>query len=247
MSRAAAEVLHGLLDVLYPPRCQVCGAFQEEVFCAQCRREIHPILPPFCDRCGVPIQAGKLVCASCEEGPAPPFAWSQALGQYTGALRAALHRLKYNGKTALAGPLGQLLANSLDTSQTPLLECARPGEPAFDLVVPVPLHISRLRERGYNQAELIARSLAGRRGWPLDTRGLKRVRRTRSQTALAPGERLQNLRRAFVVPEPARYTGKRVLLVDDVLTTAATASEAAHALREAGAIRICVVAVARGG
>ncbi len=159
--RLLNETLNGLLDLIYPPVCLVCGARQEVVFCAECRRAIRPVESPFCDRCGERVEAGRLVCPRCEEGPEPPFAWSQALGLYAGPLRRAIHRLKYEGRTALARPLGRLLAQSLERQNSPLIPPAHgDGSPAFDCVVPVPLHPSRLRERGFNQAEKIARELA---------------------------------------------------------------------------------------
>jgi predicted amidophosphoribosyltransferase len=157
------QVWNGLLDVVYPPRCVVCGARQDAgALCLACLRDIekHPILPPFCDRCGAQIPADRLVCVGCEEGPEPPFAWSQAMGQYTGTLRRAIHSLKYDGKTALAPPLGRLLAQSLRATPSPLLPPPADDRPAFDAVVPVPLHPSSLRHRGFNQAERIARVLA---------------------------------------------------------------------------------------
>src|SRR5262249_45284413 len=147
----------------------VCGARQEEgALCLACRKEIRPVAPPLCDRCGAPIPADRIVCRDCEEGPEPPFAWSQTLGQYEGVLRRATQRVKYDGKTALALPLGRLLAQSLRERPSPLLpEPLEEGRPAFDAVVPVPLHPSCLRERGFNQAECVARAMASECGWPL--------------------------------------------------------------------------------
>ncbi|HZP82613.1 MAG TPA: ComF family protein [Chthonomonadaceae bacterium] len=240
-----ALVWNGLLDVVYPPCCLVCGErLDAGVLCLACQREIAPISPPFCDRCGVPVAAEESVCRLCAEGPEPPFAWSQTLGAYQGTLRRAIHRLKYDGKAALAEPLGRLLAESLDKTPTPLLTAAHP---AFDVVVPVPLHPARLRQRGFNQAERIGRVLARERGWRLDADGLRRTRYTRSQTNLSPTERAANVKGAFVAREPHRFAGQSVLLVDDVLTTTATMRECAHISREAGASRICLVALAQGG
>lgn len=247
MRERVALVWNGLLDIVYPPCCLVCGARQEEALCAACRNDIRPVAPPFCDRCGVPIPADRLVCEACEAGPEPPFAWSQAAGQYTGTLRRAIHRLKYDGKTALALPLGQLLAQSLDRSPTPLLPLSpEAGRPAFDAVVPVPLHPTRLRQRGFNQAERIGHVLCQERGWRLDAEGLRRVRRTRSQTILSPRDRALNVQDAFAAREPMRFAGQSVLLLDDVLTTLATVRECARVVREAGAVRVCVAALAQG-
>lgn len=246
--RIAVQLVTGLLDLVYPPCCLVCGArMSEGVFCAECRQSIKPIPPPFCDRCGAPITPDRQVCAVCEEGHEPPFAWSQALGQYTGTLRDAVHRLKYHGKRSLAEPLGQMLAASMDIAPSPLLPAdPAPGQPAFDAVIPVPLDAWRMRQRGFNQAEKIARVVARERGWRLQTDLLARVRRTPSQTALSSEARAENVHGAFTAHFPHQLTGLNILLVDDVITTGATVRACAEAARAAGAARICVVALARG-
>jgi ComF family protein len=243
-----STVWNGLLDVIYPPRCLVCGRWMESgSLCDICVSGFAPLTPPFCTRCGVPTLADRPLCHRCGAGDEPPFDWSQALGQYRGPLRQAIHRLKYDGKTALARPLGMLLARSLDDSPTPLLTDTVSATPLkIDLVVPIPLHPTRLRQRGFNQAERIAFYLACERGWQLEANGLHRVRRTRTQTALRVAERAANVQGAFAAPDPARFAGRSVLLVDDVLTTSATMKEAARVVRIAGATRVCVVALARG-
>jgi ComF family protein len=246
IAERAALIRDGLLDLLYPPCCLVCGARPAEPLCAACIVEIQPFQPPFCDRCGAPVPAGHPVCPACAVSN-PPFAWSQAMGQYAGPLQKAIHRLKYEGRTALARPLGVLLARSLDRPPSPLLSSGLPGEtPGFDCVVPVPLHPARFRERGYNQAERLARVVAQERGWQLETRGLLRIRRTRTQTDLGPEERAANVRGAFAAREPLAFDNQRVLLIDDVLTTGSTMRECARVVQEAGAVRVCLVALARG-
>lgn len=245
MRERAELVWNGLLDLLYPPACLVCGvAMESGAMCAVCLRDMQPVQPPFCDRCGVPVPAERRVCASCENGPEPPYTWSQAMGHYGGTLLRAIHRFKYEGKSALALPLGTLLAHSLDSPPSPLLAAEPSG---FDAVVPVPLHPSRLRYRGFNQAERLARIVAQKRGWRLDTDGVRRTRRTTSQTNLTREARAVNVRGAFAAQEPQRYHNQRVLIVDDVLTTMATTGEVARVVQEAGAKRVCVVALARGG
>lgn len=242
-------VWNGLLDLVYPPVCLVCRRWIEAgALCELCRKSVTPVAPPFCDRCGAPTPAGRIVCRECEEGPEPPYDWAQTLGQYTGPLRTAIHHLKYHGKSALAVPLGQMLAQSLDGPPTPLLKPrADPALPLFDAVVPIPLHPSRLRRRGFNQSERLARVLAVERGWSLDTTGLRRVRRTEVQALLTSREaRAANVADAFAAASSTYFWKKSVLLVDDVLTTTATVREAAAVVRAAGAERICVLALARG-
>jgi ComF family protein len=244
-----------LLDLIYPPRCLVCGAWMESgSLCEACVSGFTSLAPPFCARCGVPVDVAigtpqygdRTLCHACEMGEAPPYEWSQALGQYGGTLRRAIHRLKYDGKTALARPLGIALARSLVDPTSPLLTDPVSSEPRrIDVVIPIPLHPARLRQRGFNQAERIAYFLASERGWTLDAVSLRRVRRTQTQTALRIAERAANVRGAFAVRDPARFAGRSVLLVDDVLTTGATACEAARMVREAGASRVCIVALAR--
>lgn len=246
---SALSALHtlwnGVLDVVYPPCCLVCQQRLElGALCSRCIAAIHPLTGPFCDRCGVPIPAARSVCEGCEAGREPVYFTSQALGHYQGTLRQAIHRLKYDGRVALAEPLGLLLASSLH--ETPLLH-GPTGEPAgFDRVVPVPLHPTRLRQRGFNQAERIACVVAREYGWPLDTHGLRRLTPTRSQTRLGAIERVQNVKNAFSAATPSRFTGDRVLLIDDVLTTTATVRACSEALLLAGASRIGVAALARG-
>ena len=241
------EVFGGLLDLVYPPVCLLCGAWMEAgTLCQVCIASFVPLAPPFCDRCGMLIEGGLQVCESCARGPEPPFAWSQVLGRYGGALRDAIHLFKYEGKTALAQPLGSLLARSLDMPPSPLLTSTLGASLTFAAVVPVPLHPSRLRQRGFNQAEHLARVVAVERGWPLDTIGVTRVRKTQTQTTLTGSQRTENVRGAFACRSPQRYAGQSVLIIDDVLTTTATIKEVARVLNEAGASRVCVIALARG-
>lgn len=245
---ALGKAGNGLLDLIYPPRCLVCGDWQESgSLCDICIQRFSPLLPPFCERCGVPIAGGDHLCTGCARGSAPAYHWSQALGHYSGTLRTAVHRLKYNGKTALASPLGTLLAHSLIAAPTPLLHPGLSGVPIdFDAVVPIPLHWRRMRQRGFNQAERIAFFLARERGWPLDKGGLWRVRSTSTQTALGAESRAANVRDAFRARSSDYFTGRSILIVDDVLTTGSTLKEAARIVRNAGAVRVCVTALARG-
>ena len=148
-------------------------------------------------------------------------------------LAEAIHLFKYRGKTLLAGPLGTLLLDAMGRL------------PKVDGLVPVPLHPSRLREREFNQALLLCDYLKDRSGLPVIPDGLERVRETPPQIGLAHAARRGNVRRAFVPKRPERIEGRRIVLIDDVLTTGATVNDCARALKKAGAEIVCVLTVAR--
>jgi ComF family protein len=242
-----ATVVRAAVDLLFPPVCLVCGepGGRRPALCEACGRSIVRLAPPWCAVCGRPFWtlAGESVppaspaaqvCGPCRSRR-PGFTYARSAAAYEGTVREALHAFKFSGKTALAGPLGDLL---LET-------CARGVPVAPDLVVPVPLHPARERERGFNQAALLARRVARGLGVPLDVRALRRVRATRAQTDLSGAERRANVRGAFAVRDRANLAGRHVLLVDDVLTTGATISACARALLDAGATTVGALTVAR--
>jgi ComF family protein len=246
LTETARAIGEGLLDLLYPPVCLVCRRPNGDgSLCAVCRSDAHPLQPPFCDRCGAPVAAGLLVCERCAGEPDPAFAWSVAAFQYSGTIRRAIHIMKYRRRAALGRPLGEMLAAYLRCAGQPLLPegCGGVSE-AFDLVVPVPLHPAHLRRRTFNQAERIARPVAEAFGLQVDADGVRRISGRQSQTIVDPAARMENVRGAFAA-SPGRFDGKSVLVIDDVLTTASTAREVARVIRDAGARRICVAAVAR--
>ena len=222
----------GALDLLFPARCASCDAPGESPFCAICADTLVP-LPAGCPVCGVPGDEGLLPalrprrCAHCRE-KAPPFAFATAPYLHGGALAEAIHRLKYEQREDLGSALGVLF------------EACAP--PRADCMTPIPLHARRLRQRGYDQARLLADGAARRFRLPVRSL-LRRVRDTGQQVGRDRAARERNLRGAFVASESAR--GLRVCLVDDVLTTGATAAAAAEALLSAGAARVEVRTLAR--
>jgi ComF family protein len=231
------------LDLLYPALCPVCDrgldAGRRDPLCRACWSAIERIEPPFCAKCGVPLPSFETParalaprCPACVTA-APPFDYARAAGAYTGVLRDALHALKFGGKRALARPLAALM----------LEQCGALLGPDVDALVPVPLARGRERERGFNQAALLAGHLAAASGLAVESRWLSRRRSTRPQTELTAGERRVNVARAFS-PSP-RVAGTHVVLVDDILTTGATAAECARTLRAAGVRTVGVLAVAR--
>jgi ComF family protein len=230
--RAATDVLGRAADLLWPPACAACDALGEEPFCAACADTLLPT-PSGCPACGAPADEALLPalrprrCPACR-AQAPPYASARAPYLHGGALAEAIHRLKYEGRLELARPLGVLFAGC--------------EPPRADAVAPLPLHASRLRERGYDQAFLLAAQAAHRFALPFLPL-LRRVRPTRQQVGLDRKHRAHNLTGAFrALP---RASGLRVCLVDDVLTTGATAAEGARALLAAGATGVEVRTLAR--
>lgn len=208
------------LDLLFPPHCVGChqvGAW----LCADCLAQVPRVEPPFCARCGDVVVADGL-CARCRTAPLR-IECIRSVVYSEGTLREAIHWLKYRGRTALAGPLGGLMVTYW--MQHPM--------PA-DVVVPVPLHTARLRERGYNQAALLAHEMARRVGLVVDEQALVRWRITAPQVKLDARRRKENVCDAFRCSGDA-LTGKQVLLIDDVCTTGSTLEACAVALYEGGA------------
>ncbi len=244
---ALAHCLKGWLNAgigfVYPEVCQLCGQRRatpsESFVCATCRSRIKPIRPPICRRCGLPF-AGQITsefeCRNCR-GAGLGFDFARSAVVARAEMLDLIHRYKYQRafwcEPLLAGLLVRAAQPELDVTD-------------WDLIVPVPLYPARQREREFNQAERLAGHLARATGIPLETRLLRRVRHTRTQTLLSREERLSNMRRAFAVKRGRRLNGERIVLVDDVLTTGATTSACAHILRKAGAARVCVWTVARG-
>lgn len=246
---ARSLLWEGLLDLLYPPHCLLCKLRLEEgSLCEACLKEMQ-FLAPYrgCDRCGDAVSANATLCDECQEGRFPSFDWSYGAGHYSGKLRQAIRLLKYQERLALAAPLGKAMSQAMVSPYIQRMPLDANGEPAFDVVVPVPLHSSRHRRRGFNQSERLAQVIANEHGWKLDAQGLRRVRATRSQAELNERERKMNVSGAFQARTPTYFEGRSVLLIDDVITTTATVNECANALKQAGASFVCVAGLARGG
>jgi ComF family protein len=228
-------------DICLPPHCVLCGRAGQRPnldLCADCAADL-PRVPRPCPRCGLPVPPGSKAaaagadCALCRRA-ALPYASCVAPWLYEFPLSHLVRALKYQGALTHARVLGGLLAGEV--------ERVHPGQEA--VLVPVPLHHRRLQQRGFNQSHEIARIVARRLHWPLLARALRRTRDTASQVGLSRAQREQNLLGAFAV-ESALVEGRRVVLLDDVLTTGSTAHAAASALQAAGAARVDLVAVAR--
>ncbi len=242
---------NAVADLLFPPRCVAChrlGAW----LCSGCLAGIQIMRPPVCAHCGIALPPGdrdvgpvsthsrraaqdfSALCARCQKAPFK-LDGLRACAFHGGPLREAIHQFKYEGLRSLAEPLGQLMSQAWS-------EVAPVGD--FEAVVPVPLHPARQRERGYNQAALLAREFSPSLRCPVVEGELVRVKATVPQIDLSAEQRRNNVQHAFQCTNGS-LAGKRVLLVDDVCTTGATLEAAAAALYQAGAASVWSFTLAR--
>ena len=238
------EVVSGLADVLLPPTCPTCGAVLTDpaqgAFCAGCFGTLYRVVPPLCPCCGLPFPMSAEAshfCEDCIVSP-PPFSVARALGRYEGSLLDAIHLFKYHQKVAVGEALGRMMAQAAyDTLSLG----------TYSLVIPVPLHPKRLRERGFNQSLILAREVARQHAIPLDFLTLRRRVHTEAQVRLAGKERTMNVRGAFAVAVKDRDTvnRRRILLIDDVYTTGSTVMECSKVLMRSGAREVAVLTLAR--
>ncbi len=230
-----------LLDVVYPRSCQHCGAVADGMrfFCWECLSDFHYVQPPFCSLCGDPVPGHidhEYRCVFCSRRT-PYFDGARSAVHYEGAAGLAIRAVKYQYATWLIPDLTDLLEASMRTHYDLL---------PFDAICYIPLYPLKRRDRGFNQAKLLAQALGRRRSIPLAKRVLRRLRDTGSQTHLTAARRVTNVAGVFSVVRPERVKGKRLLLIDDVMTTGATVNECARVLKEAGADVVYVLTVARG-
>lgn len=239
----AARLAQEVVLVIYPSTCAGCSSPLDSErsgpFCSACLQTLELVSEPYCPTCGNPYAT---------EGPAPHlcgdclggvhfFDRARATGFYLGLLREVIHRFKYGGQTFLARPLAKILAASAK-------ELA--GLHNIDLIVPVPLHSRRLRQRGFNQAALLARHLGSALKISVDYASLKRSRWTEPQTGLTRRQRAANVKGAFDLIRPEKIEAKSILLVDDVFTTGETVNQCVRALKkDGGAKEVVVLTVAR--
>lgn len=227
-----SRLLSASLDLLYPQRCASCGR-EGSLLCVPCVNALPRLQPPFCPRCAQPLSRQD-TCRRCRETPLnidgirSPFLME-------GSIREAIHRLKYSNLRAVAPILGGLLAPIIADERVPA-----------HVLVPVPLHARRERQRGYNQARLLADGVGDALGLPVASGALARVKETPPQAKSAGvQERRTGVLGAFDCPQPALVRGRAVVLVDDVCTTGATLEACATALKNAGATSVWGVTLAR--
>lgn len=248
------ELADSLFSVLFPTRCSICG---DEVIrlmglgvCRRCWSAVEPWEGICCGRCGLPIVSRQLgesdpvLCGPCRIND-PDFDVARAFGIYRGNLRALILQLKFHRRERLGQKLGAYLALAWERVEIFQAE-QRP------LLVPVPLFRTRERQRGFNQARLLAKGLAhhlsksrGKKRLQVAAHALARTRQTLPQTGLSAPARRENVRGAFRVTNPERIQGRDVVLVDDVMTTGATLSACARALKQGGARTVFALALAR--
>lgn len=236
VSQSARATSRTLGDLLVPPACISCRtplATDQDV-CARCWREIHFIRPPLCDVLGIPLPfdpGGSVVSARAAATP-PDYDRGRAVAEHTGTMRPLISAFKYSDRLEPR----QVFGRWMELAGRDLLAAA-------DLIVPVPMHRLRLWQRQYNQSAVLAKEISRLTGVPVRYAVLVRHKRTPQQVTLTAAERLRNPRGAFQVPKRQRHkiAGRRVLLIDDVLTTGATVNACARCLKAAGASGVDVL------
>lgn len=242
--RGLGALARGVAQLIFPNSCLICGVSETDRdefrhgLCSECYRSVTTDPHSACPRCGLTVGPHADVgggCVKCRD-ESLPFESTVRLGPYENRLRDAVIRMKSSEGEALAEMLGRVFCETA---------CARIRTLGVDVVVPVPSHWRRQWARGYNQAAAIARELATGLGLRFEGGMLRRVRPTAQQMLMTATARRENVRGAFRARRPASPRGKRILLVDDVMTTGSTAAEAARTLRAAGAEWVVVAVLAR--
>jgi len=229
------------LNVLLPRRCLKCGKIihTDEEICEYCFNELNFILDPYCQKCGHPlseiVENAKLLCPLCLKKKRTPFRLSRSAMHYDEASKNLILAFKFMDRTENA----KLLATMLKFAGRDIFETG------VDLIIPVPLHYNRLLKRRYNQSAFLVRELSKFTNVPADYRSLVRHRNTLPQVDFSGLQRIRNVKDAFSVRNPEKIKGKKIVLIDDVLTTGSTLKESALALKKVGAKSVDTLTVAR--
>ncbi|MEQ8171019.1 MAG: ComF family protein [Candidatus Eremiobacterota bacterium] len=224
------DIIDGLIDLLYPPRCLLCKSWEKEWLCEKCIQNIDTSTLPFCYECMKEFFEVPHVCPECNSRK---FACS--LGFYEDLLKEAIGRLKYEGKIVIGEKLGTLMFQKFFKFFS---------HDSVELIIPVPLHKNRMASRGFNQSEILIRTLSGRKDFVCSSDILYRNRDTKQQVTVPFDTREKNVKGAFCVRDHSFLKGKNILLVDDVFTTGSTAKECSVTLVDAGANRVYILVLA---
>ena len=240
VAHSIASISRAVLDLFYPPTCPSCGrdaSEEPDLICQDCWHRLDYLTGPFCRTCGYPTLGvrGPSFCDQCPV-PMPVYDKCRSSVVYCRTMREIIHAYKFGGRKRLSKPLSRLLLWGYHKYYS--------GE-RFDCVVPAPLHSSRLREREFNQSAEILYHLKNDAGFIIDETILQRIRPTEPQSSLPGSERHANVSGAFAVTRGAIVENKRILVVDDVLTTGNTVSEIARVLKEMGARYVAGLTVCR--
>ncbi len=236
LGKISHSITNPLLEVIYPSYCEACKRrIKDSILCKACLDKLELVKDHACLKCGAEISPSHRAkrCKSCV-GKRMTFAGCVALGKYQGLVRELVISLKFKSKKYIAKFLGAHLAEKL-----------RMFARDWDMIVPVPSARSIFSSRRYNQAEVLAHIVANELRLPIETKGLIKTRKTKPQVELALEERVRNPIGAFTVKSASKFRGKVILLIDDVLTTGATASECADAIKRAGASEVYLAVAAR--
>lgn len=236
------ELLNDVGDIIFPPRCLGCAEIikrqAHHVFCSGCLEKISFITGSFCPICGTPFlasPAGNHICGNCLESK-PYYTEARAVAGFETVIMDAIHKFKYGRNISIGDALGSFMAGfsfpDFDFSE-------------YSLLLPVPLHVERLRERGFNQSLLLAKKMGKKYKLPVSFSLLKRCKSTLSQTGLNRAEREKNIRGAFLVTDREKLTGENIILIDDVYTTGATVNECARVLIKAGTQKVAALTLSR--
>ncbi len=236
------ELLNDVGDIIFPPQCVACTEIikqsSEGLFCPSCLSKISFITGSLCPICGLPFldsPADNHICGDCLQNQ-PYYAKARAVANFESIIMDAIHKFKYGRNISAGSALGSFMAGfsfpDFDFSE-------------YSLLIPVPLHIKRLRERGFNQSLLLAKEMEKKYKLPVNFSLLKRCNFTLTQTGLNKAEREKNIKGAFVVKDKKKIAGKNIILIDDVYTTGATINECAKVLLKAGAQKVAAITLSR--
>jgi competence protein ComFC len=230
------SVFKSVLDMVMPPVCYVCGKSCSAQYglCDDCLGGISHIVSPYCIKCGVRVRKNEKLCSEClKKDSYISRGWSCCY--YKDTIKNCIHLFKYSGYTGLSDIFSAIMNNFASKN------ISNP----IDIIVPVPIHPSKKRERSYNHSEILAKALSKNRSIPVNTNNLIKIKWTRSQSELDKKKREGNIKNTFFVIDKNMFKDKEILLVDDVYTTGSTINECAKTLIESGASKVCSLTLAR--